>query len=213
LPPEKPKTERLFPPGYWDRPFSQAVGDKEAESIHAAVGAALSAREMAEEALASLCLLLAETTNQKALLAIKQIFGSIESSAGRRNALHRLYEVYFHPHQDEKVFKTPFKQLMEAFSDGSKRRDDIAHGVVVLVRRGSDDQFFLVPSGYNSGRNFPFKPAAADEFPFNVMKGKYRYSSKEIGAFRTQFEALQHQTIEYAMSVQKVDGQLPEPPR
>jgi hypothetical protein len=105
---KKPKPEGLFPDGYWDRPTSQAIGDADGPAIYTAVGAALTSWERAEEALASLCMLFSEATDVKASMAIRQVFGSIESSAGRRSALEKLSLVYFSPYEDDPVLKTPF---------------------------------------------------------------------------------------------------------
>lgn len=54
------------------------AGDPDAAQIYVAVGAALSAWELAEEALAILCSVFSEIDDAKGQTAIRQIFGSIE---------------------------------------------------------------------------------------------------------------------------------------
>jgi hypothetical protein len=125
----KQKAPLLFPPGYWDRPPPRTKGDETVQPIQVAVGQAMSVWEYMEEELSYLCILLADVkeNNGMTVRAVYRLFGSIESSAGRRNALEALAEIYFWPHFMDDNIRIRFRQLMTAVSDASARRDDLAH--------------------------------------------------------------------------------------
>jgi hypothetical protein len=149
-----------------------------------------------------------EVDDVKGSMAVRQIFGSIESSAGRRSALEKLSEVYFHPYQDDPVIKTPFTQLMEGFSRASNLRDDIAHGKVITFKvDGVAKGAFMLPSDYNSGRNSPFMPGG-DEPLFSMMRGKYRYVSSDILYIKIKFYHMRQVIFTYLQSITKENGVL-----
>jgi hypothetical protein len=133
---KKRKSPALFPEGYWDRPKPQPKGDRHAEITFQAVGAALTAWEGAEETLAILCYVFAETRDAQVYTVVLQIFGTVESSASRRKTIENLSELYFGAYNDDPIIRTPFNQLMNAFSSASKLRDDIAHGKVTHFKNG-----------------------------------------------------------------------------
>jgi hypothetical protein len=209
--PKQPKQEipPLFPPGYWDRPEPRAKGDATVQPIQIAVGQALSVWEYLEDELSYLCILFADIQeNGKGSRAVYRLFGSIESSIGRRKALEALAEIYFWPHFKDDI-KSRFKQLMEAVSDASGRRADIAHGMVVdhhfESREGEAIGAFLLPAGYNTKRNKPFRDDLEDieahiyleNYPFNTMLGHYRYTSEDIKGFTLKFRELHGKIAEY----------------
>jgi hypothetical protein len=206
---KKPDPERLFPAGYWGWPDLAKEGDQNPIMIHAAVGAALSSWEMAEEALSFLCGILSEAEDVKGSMAVRQIFGSIESSAGRRKALEKLSEAYFAPYQEDKIIKGPLDKLMTNFSEASKRRDDLAHGKVANITI-NETVFghYLLPTDYNAGRNF-LTPPGGDNLPFSAMRGKYSYTSSQILTLAKRFTELRDKIYEYSVSIKKVDGILP----
>jgi hypothetical protein len=208
---------------YWDRPQPRDQGDAERAQIYQAIGAALNAWERLEETLALLCTVFSDTHDTKAHHAISEIFGSIESSSGRRKALERMALIYFHPHHEDSRLTKPLKDLLDAVSHASRRRDDIAHGVTTEFlhfqtggishgNRGS----FLVPASYNSGRNAPklhlfHKLATPQETTIGFdefLRGAYRYTSEEIKTFEEKFRLLQMEVINYCGSITKVDGKI-----
>ena len=211
---KKPKPEGMFPVGFWERPVPQKQGDANAELLFSAVGRALTSWETVEKALALICLTFSETSDDKSANAVRQIFGSIESSAGRRSALYKLFEVYFSKYQDDPPIKTPFNQLMDAVSSASKLRDDIAHGIVTNLcdvdesGQAVDIGCFLVPSSYNTGRNRPWIVTKDREsLVFNLyLRGKYRYTASNVLDITTNFNILRDRAAEYAFALKKVDG-------
>jgi hypothetical protein len=200
---QKQAAQPLFPSDYWERPPPRTKGDATIESIQLAVGQALNTWEYMEEELGHLCMLLANIKEDgKAWRTVYRLFGSIESSAGRRNALEALAEIYFWPNFEGKN-KSTFKRLMDAVSDASRRRDDLAHGKAIYHGSQSRDgeereegeiDFFLVPSSYNTKRNRPFakfpNTAGLDDYPFDMMRGDYRYIGEDIKGFIEKFRVL-----------------------
>jgi hypothetical protein len=128
------KTRRdyaVFPDGYWARPVidPQVMGDASPTPIFCAVGAALSAWEGVEEALATLLLTLSQCREAAAANAVRRIFGAIESSSGRLAAIGAAAEMYFGQFWERDEIKWRFEALIEhAVKPASYRRNDIAHG-------------------------------------------------------------------------------------
>jgi hypothetical protein len=200
---KKPKPEGLFPVGYWDRPPDVTQGDSDASQIFSAVGATLSAWEHAEYALSALSVVFSKVEDHSnGAAALRVLFGSRESSAGRRSALAQLSELYFGNGDSDPELKSKFTKLMEAFSSASRRRDDIAHGCVMTVTSDNPNVgngIYFVPSIYNSNRNSPF----LTEGDFWFMRGKYRYSSKSIFIIHDKFVQLTKVTFQYLSSLSK----------
>jgi hypothetical protein len=193
---KKPR-ERLFPDDHWNRPEPSTKGDATPADIYVCVGHALSAWETVEEALATLCMIfsgLREDADKNA--AFRRLFGSIESSGNRRNAIKAAAEVYFWKRDDDDVMWDKLDDLLENVGKASRRRDDIAHGVVNEFRTGeSSAGCFLLPSRYNSGRNKPFAHRSGVSspetgFPFYILTGDYRYNSSDIISMISKFEHL-----------------------
>jgi hypothetical protein len=150
---KKPK-EQLFPNDFWARPSPSMSGDPDPSVTFAAVGQALSMWELIEEQLASLCLVFSGLAEDGKLnTAYRRLFGSIESSSARRAAILEAAAVYFLRDKDGTMFKK-LDALLRQVSDASRRRDDIAHGIVSkLTTNRKSVGAFLLPSGYNSARN------------------------------------------------------------
>jgi hypothetical protein len=203
----------LFPDGFWDRPAESKIGDADQDSIFVEVGRALTRWERVEERLASLAIVLADIRDSKASQGTARLWGSIESSAGRRDALRSLAEVYFWPDWDK--YKSKFNQLMDYCSRGSKLRDDIAHGKVIQISSPDGSKpfgSFLFPSQYNTGCNILFPELdGIDNWSFQILRSKYRYTSKDINLIGRKFDALLIDITNYMSSIIKKDGQLPTP--
>lgn len=98
---------------------------------------------------------------------------------------------------------------MASFSEASHLRDDLAHDKVVnVIFDDSAKGHYLLPSDYNSGRNFPFM-SSSGSFPFNIMRGKYRYTSVWISSIEARFHSLREAICKYISHIVKVDGILP----
>lgn len=151
---------------------------------------------MIEEQLAKMCVIFSGTPeNGRANSGIRRLFGSIESSGARRNALRYMAEIHFGDGDDGRQMKNKLNSLLAGISKASKRRDDLAHGVVASFSGGKRPiGSFLLPSSYNSERNKPFfKGSEIDheaDFPWHILPGEYRYNSSDIDDIRVKFEQL-----------------------
>jgi hypothetical protein len=152
--------------------------------------------ELIEEQLAALCLVFSGLADDGTInTAFRRLFGSIESSSARRAAIRNAAEVYFWHDSDGAMLKR-LDALLEQVSKASKRRDEIAHGIVTrLTANNNSVGAFLLPSGYNSGRNkiYPARNMAAplaEAFPFCNLTGEYRYCSSEINVIYNKFRQL-----------------------
>ena len=114
---------------YWSRPKNSAVGDADVDLIYRAVGRALSQWEMLEQRLANLFLIVCECPDSSAN-PVRRAYGAIENGTLRRQALEQAARVYFGKSWDIPIVERSFKRMIEAVSLASKRRDDIAHGIV-----------------------------------------------------------------------------------
>jgi hypothetical protein len=221
---KKPKPP-IFTSEYWARPQPRDHGDPNRTLIYQAVGSALNSWERLEEAIFYLCTVLSDTRDARAHHAIAEIFGSIESSGGRRNALERLSLIYFYPHHEDSRIKKPLRDLLDTVSNASRRRDDIAHGVTtefMSIQAGGVDHgskgCFLVPAVYISSRNIPrlhyfdkaieYTPEGPSDFPI-LLRGVYRYTSDDIKVFEEKFRELMMKVLEFCGQLIKVDGVIP----
>jgi len=199
--------DALFTKPYWDRPVPSPgeAGDASADPIFHAVGMALSTWESAECALATLFQVMSRAETANAHNAVRRAFGSIESSAGRRKALEAAAEVYFAPDWENPVVKKPFKGLMLAFEEGSKRRDEIAHGMAYGVTSNNNHMgSFLFPAEYNTQRTTPWMSNRDD--PFAFTRAKYRYTSTMIHGLVKKFGELHGKVYEYISAIRMVNG-------
>jgi hypothetical protein len=108
-------------------PTSENRGDVQSATVHEAVGYALSNWELMEEKLAELYLALAGAPNDP----VRRAFGSIESNSGRRKAIEAAAEAYFGRYWEDDEVRRAFRVLIKAVEWAAKRRDDIAHGIVL----------------------------------------------------------------------------------
>jgi hypothetical protein len=124
-----PKTDpALFTEAFWKRPQTSPKGNPNADGICQAVGRALSEWEHAEGALADLFCVVTRVTDAVSYRAVYRAYGTIDTSAGRREAITAAAEIHFSPYWDKA--RKSLDQLLEAVARASRRRDDIAHGIV-----------------------------------------------------------------------------------
>src|SRR5580658_9138226 len=122
---KKPK-EALFPNDYWERPLPSTNGDLDQTDLFAAIGQALTRWEMLEESLESLCMVFSGLADDaENIAAFRRLFGSIESSSGRRSAIVSAAEVYFWGRDKDNSKMSRLNALLDNVSRASKRRDDI----------------------------------------------------------------------------------------
>src|SRR5260221_13628791 len=91
LKPKEPEFPRLFPKEYWDRPPLPNQGDSKVELTYLAVGMALSRWEILEDQFPRLFAMFL----QGQYMAATRVYGSIQTSHGRREALRNAADVIF----------------------------------------------------------------------------------------------------------------------
>jgi hypothetical protein len=181
-------------------------GDSTQDVIFHAVGLALTQWETAENALATLFLVVSESENANTIHALRRAFGSIESGAARRKALEAAAEVYFGSSWTNNAVRVPFRNLIDSFASGSHRRDEIAHGMAVPVTiDGKEMGAFLFPAEYNTQRTFTSVGDMTID-PLAFMRGKYRYTAANIHEFVTKFGQLRDAIYGYIPSIRRVGG-------
>lgn len=192
----------IFTEPYWKRPPNQNQGDVKAATVYEAVGYALSNWEMMEENLAQLYLALASAPSDP----VRRAFGSIESNTGRRKAIEAAAEAYFGRYWEDDEVRRAFRLVVKAVEWAAKRRDDIAHGIV-LGQQIDDVHFgvFLFPPDYNTSRTHLYADTGAGD-PLAHTMTKYRFTSDQIRAFAVKFTELRHAVEQYAGHIMK-DGE------
>jgi hypothetical protein len=203
-------TPQVLSKAYWKRPAPRMQGDEKGYALYYSVGRALSSWERADQELATLfCILSGTTEDAAASLAIKRAYGSIESNTGRRKAVLVVAEIYFGKHWQISAVRSSITRLLEAISDASKLRDDIAHGIVKdgIVIEGKNHGAFLMPPEYNTGRTEAFWTDRSD--PFGFMHAVYRHASADIMSIEAKVSQLRQTILQYTISCIRVDGKVP----
>jgi hypothetical protein len=218
--------ELVFKKDYWDRPAISPKGDDAPQTLHEAVGYALSNWEEADQEMADLFLIFTceagtQEVGRQVRNAVQRAYGSIISNSGRRSALEAAAEVYFQPWWDNKPVKQSLVGVLNAIGWASQRRDDIAHGIVSPFIRGvvrdlsgriiKEEDFgcFLMPPEYKTDRTHAYIQDVAH--PSGAMKARYCFTSKDIRQFGFQFLALRAAIQHYVSRVRKdKEGKIPE---
>jgi hypothetical protein len=205
----KPEKNPLFAEAYWKRPDPRDKGDASPDAIAMAVGHTLSKWELADQALSKLFLQFCEVSGPVTYNAVRRAYGSIESNSGRRNAVLDAAEVYFGAYWTNKFIQQSVKDIINAVQWASKRRDDIAHGVIWgnLILDGVHYGSFLMPPDYNTGRSHAFMEDSTD--PLRFTRAKYRYTSADISPFFEKFSFLRNEIDGYIGVIRRVDGRFP----
>src|SRR5947208_13024631 len=130
----KPEKPPIFTEQFWKRPDPQPKGADSADSLYEAVGRALSQWEGVDQELANLFIEFTcePATGEMTKHAIRRAYGSIISTAGRREAIRVAAEVYFPTWiRENETEKASLTDILNAAGWAAKLRDDIAHGVVI----------------------------------------------------------------------------------
>lgn len=197
--------QSFFAPNYWKAPNLSPHGSATQAEIFHAVGAALSAWESVESALAMLYVILCdgETGPYKALA---RTFGSITSSGSRREAIKAAAEIYFGQDWETPRVKKRLIRMLESIGEASRRRDEIAHGQAYGITVDNKSYgYFLFASEYISSRNYAF-PQLNFPDPLSFSTAKYRYTASEILEFEIKFNALREAVWQYLISIKKING-------
>lgn len=207
--PNHPLRNPILNESYWRRPEARKHGDRSSPALYQAVGRALSNWERADQEMASLFMVLVGCDDPVTSTAVRRAYGSIESNVGRRNAILAAAEIYFRKHWHIKSIRTSIVEVLEGVSFASKRRDDIAHGIVIDGIRvdGADYGVFLMPPEYNTGRTHAFIDL---NDPLGFMRARYRYVADDIESISKKFEKLREVIRNYLLSCcPRNDGSIP----
>lgn len=149
--------------------------------------------EAVEETFSSLFAYFVQSPAQAAARA----YGAVIGNQSRRQMIEEASEVFLRMHRAEQQFAGPLGRLLDHYSNGASRRNDVAHGYVMNIQVASQDLgHFLIPPFYNSRntRAFVSQPIS-DNLTFSTAK--YRYTSEDIARFTAMFNELQHEALKY----------------
>jgi hypothetical protein len=177
--------------------------------IYQAVGRALSSWEQADQQLAMLFMVLTGCDDPVVSTAIRRAYGSIESNVGRRKAVRAVAEIHFRKYWEVKSVSNSIDHMLEAIAFASRRRDDIAHGIVIdgIVVNGDNHGAFLMPPEYNTGRTDAFWTDRDD--PLGFMHAQYRYVANDVTVLAAKFNKLEEAIRDYMLGCIAVDGKIP----
>jgi hypothetical protein len=183
-------------------PFASAIysneGNFNAADVYTSVGFALSQWETSETQLGALCTVLMKPKggNHVAYRA----FGGVLASGSRRDMIIAAANAYFSilPNSD---LSQSIKRLMGIYSEASRRRDEIAHGVVMgtPLMPNVSTLFFLVPSFYASKKHAPMPS----------FETTYRFGSKDLDHYAKCFAELGSRAGKIMQAVSMFYASLP----
>jgi hypothetical protein len=200
-----PETDpAVFTRAFWKRPEPSPKGDPDGNMICLAVGQAISAWEEAEGALATLfCFVTRATTDTVSYRAVYRAYGTIHTSNGRREAIAAAAEIHFGSYWDK--VRKPFTEVLEAVGHASRRRDDIAHGIVRSYTVNNEPfGAFLTPPEYNQSRTHA---GIQDADPLAFLRARYRYTSADITGIAAKFQKLHFAVANFSLKVLVREGQ------
>ena len=175
----------------WDvQPLSTLDDDDLA--LYTSIGRALSAWESLEYQLSSFFSFFATDGQDINSFPATRAYGTVVSFRGRYEMLRESAAAYFAARPD-KEFSGRFGELLKLADKASCRRNEIAHGIVgQLIDKDTEFGWALVPPEYASNKHtiVPKSAHAALE-----IRRRYKYSSREIDAYRTGFRALELQLL------------------
>ena len=162
-------------------PSTKHKGESDIETLHIAVGRALSRWEHMESAFIKLFQLMCETPTLGACKA----YSTIISATGRSGALRAAASVFFKDR--DKADFDPVDTLLKAYANAAAYRNNIAHGIVAGMHGLNEPQtgYYLTTPSY--GRQFPNAPNA-DELWW--LSARYFYRVKEIYHCTERFDEM-----------------------
>jgi hypothetical protein len=171
----------------WDRPTVSPTGDFDEKFLFECVGRALSEWEQVESACAELFAAFVLSPKRKPYLAPAiRAYGTVVSFRGRADMLRAAAAAYFLTRKPKATsFEDQLGVLLKEYLGFADRRNEIAHGTVLMLNR-------------NFGHNRPKRPLGFYLFPsfFNPKKYKldrsivFQYNSKDLIHFRQEFTKL-----------------------
>lgn len=208
-----PDQDISLSPSPFDKSIYAPTGNPVAGDIFYAVGYALSQWEHAEVLLGTMFSILMRPTGGTHIPL--RAFGGISSSGSRRELIEHGAEAYFaillYGCDEGTVAKgnelhKEIRKYLRLFGDASRRRDEIAHGVVMsepITPSHPTPIYFLVPAFYASRKTEvlpPFKP-------------DYRLSATELNDYAQLFGLLFTRASELNLQISNFYLSLPEKSR
>lgn len=172
--------------------------------LYTAVGQALSAWEGLEGTLASLFAELCGAVDEGASRA----YGVVSSSAGRLDMLKEAFDCY--PRRRHESLST-FTDLTKRIRLYGARRNEIAHGIVVLMADTEKPPHghFLCPATYNSRKRLSRAAIAETQNAFapetwspKAVVGNYAYTAAQVSYYRGRFWGLRFEAFDLLTAVQ-----------
>lgn len=203
----------ILDPNPFAKPILATEGDAQASDIYTAVGFALDRWEHCEESFSGLFSALLESPEGNHVLL--RSFGTIVSSAARRDMIKAACDTFFEIHAN-KDLKEQTRHLLNLYRTAAARRNEIAHAMVSGKPQFYIEEkravplptiWYLVPPFIATRKN-ELLPNI-DEFPHGP---KYRYSTREIGHFTSCFEELGSRAGKQAQAIRKFRASLREKP-
>lgn len=199
-------------PNPFKEPIYAPKGNPVARDVFLAVGLALSQWEHAETSLATIFSMLMRPTGGNHIPF--RAFGGIFSSGTRRELIEYGAEAYFTTLLygcDKEIVRSgtkihgDLKTFLRLFGDASRRRDEIAHGVVMsdfVTPQNLNPGYFLVPALYASRKT-----------GLPMFKPEYRLSAKELNRYSKLFGLLSNRADELRRQIVDFYQALPETAR
>ena len=183
-----------------ESPSATRRGNENADAIYWSVGKSLSTWEANEVTLAKMFGLFVESESQAAEWA----YGIFSGNSGKKDALKYAAEI-FSSRRNEKFSMHDFNLLLSHYQGGVARRNEIAHGIVQLIKIDNEERgYFLTPPLYNSRKGVAHTPSfwekvrdQSSQDPFAVFGHCYRYTSQDIEHFTNLFAELQRQAASF----------------
>lgn len=212
----------VFQDGFWSSPRAnkKRQGDPSVDPIYHAVGAALSAWEGVEEALATLYVVLTDAKEANAANTAARCFGAIENSSARRVVMLTAAEMYFQHYWARDAVRRPVEALMETAKLAGFIRNEIAHGKALRITSHGQTSdgipetkevgAFLLAPEYMTGRRVPWISPNDPEDPLSFVRSSYRYTASDIHLFADKFGLLLSKVWDYASSIQRNEHGVPK---
>jgi hypothetical protein len=167
-------------PKRFARPPLATIGDRRTQRVYMAVGEALSAWELTEEAYSHLFNLF--ISPGKRSFATRRAYGSIQSARGRKELVEASAEVFFRDFPSAELARKT-QDILTLYSGASSRRNEFAHGVVAgHVPDSAKHRGF---AGYMIGPSFWSTSKRSLK-----LQPEYLYNSAMIRAFTHEFQLL-----------------------
>jgi hypothetical protein len=203
-----PRLHGYSDPRFWELP-KLPEGDVSSSELWLAVGVALSTWELFEFMMAELFKVLVESESP----AASRVYGRITAIQGRKQALEYAAEIFF-SRQKLKDQQRTFKLFLNNYDRASQVRNNIAHGIVMMVGSQSKEAkfgFYLLAPAYNSNRRFVLAEATDDSgipepIPFakrDFDESRYCYTSEQIGMFAAHLAPLIGEVLPFVLRLKE----------